>query len=103
MSHKSGGNRSRYGIKWKMYAILIAFIGIGVGMIYFFQLKMLSYFYQSNKFFELENTALVITQELNDPNFKWSLIEDHSDEYDEDIWVYRTDGVNTLTVTAGYT
>ncbi len=81
--------RSRYGIKWKMYAILIGFLGITVGVIWFFQIQMMSYFYQINKFNELEKTSLTISAELDDELRLEQLVNQHSREYYEDIWVCR--------------
>lgn len=81
--------RSRYGIKWKMYAILIAFVGILVGIIWFFQFQMLSVFYQNNKYKELQNTALTIAGELQNFDHTEDLAREHSSDFDEDIWICR--------------
>jgi len=81
--------RSRYGIKWKMYAILIIFIGVVLGIIWFFQIQMLTYFYQANKFNELENISLLISTELDSPDRLEGVVGAQSSEYTEDIWVCR--------------
>ena len=79
--------RSRFGIKWKMYAILIAFIGIALGLIWFFQVQTLTYFYQANKFNELENISLLISGELKNTGSLENIADEHSTEYYEDIWI----------------
>ena len=81
--------RSRYGIRWKMYAILIAFIGIAMGIIWFFQVQTLTYFYQANKFNELENISLLISQDLDNTEKLENITDKHASEFYEDIWVCR--------------
>ena len=81
--------RSRYGIRWKMYAILVVFIGIAVGIVWFFQIQMLNYFYQANKFSELENISILISQELKNPDGLENITDQTSSEYYEDIWVCK--------------
>ena len=83
--------RSRYGIKWKLYAVLIAFVGILVGIIWFFQFRMLTVFYQNNKYKELQNTALIIADEIQDFNHTKDIVEEHAKEFDEDIWICRVE------------
>lgn len=87
--------RSRYGIKWKMYAILIVFIVVTIGIVWFFQVQMLSYFYQVNKFNELENTSLLVTQKLPEIEKAEGVADEHASEYAEDIWVYKIDTVKS--------
>lgn len=80
--------KHRIGIKWKMYAILIPFIGIVVGVIWFFQIQLMNYFYQVTKFNELEITAQAISSDLeNSPALK-ETAEKYAAEYNEDIWVF---------------
>lgn len=86
-AEKETRKRSRYGIKWKMYAILIAFIGIALGVIWVFQVQTLTYFYQANKFNELENISLLISGELKNTGVLENIAEEHSTEYYEDIWI----------------
>ena len=81
--------KHRIGIKWKMYAILIPFIGIVVGVIWFFQIQLMNYFYQVTKFNELEITAQAISAELlHSPSLK-ETSEKYALEYNTDIWVYH--------------
>ena len=83
--------RSRYGIKWKLYGILIAFVGILVGIIWFFQFRMLTVFYQNNKYKELQNTALIIADEIQNFDHTKDIVEDHASDFDEDIWICRVE------------
>ncbi len=84
--------RSRYGIKWKMYAILVVFIGVALGLIWFFQVQTLTYFYQANKFNELENISLLISQDIMDSERLEDIVGEHSAEYYEDIWICEVRG-----------
>ena len=84
--------RSRYGIRWKMYAILIAFVGIAIGVIWFFQAQSLNYFYQVNKLNELEKTSLRITQEIFDESRAANVAEEQSNEHNENIWICKITG-----------
>lgn len=79
----------RIGIQWKMYAILIVFIGVVVGVIWFLQVQMLNYFYQVTKFNELELSATAISAEMENPEQLHAVCEDFSIDYDMDIWIYR--------------
>lgn len=80
--------KHRIGIKWKMYAILIPFIGIVVGVIWFFEIQLMNYFYQVTKFNELEITAQAISAELNHAPSLKETAEKYAMEYNTDIWVY---------------
>ncbi|MBQ7383398.1 MAG: HAMP domain-containing histidine kinase, partial [Clostridia bacterium] len=53
---KAFSGHSRLGIKWKMFAILAVFIAVVLVVIWFFQVRMLNYFYLTTKFSELENS-----------------------------------------------
>lgn len=77
------------GIKWKMYFILILFIGVVVGVIWFFQVQMLNYFYQTTKFNELELTASQITTELGKASVAEQTAQKYAQEYYSDIWTYH--------------
>ncbi len=81
--------RSRYGIRWKLYVILIVFVGVALGVIWFFQVRTLTYFYQANKFNELENISLLISQELNDIERIEDIANEQSAEFYEDIWICK--------------
>ena len=77
------------GIKWKMYVILILFIGIVVGVIWFFQVQMLNYFYQVTKFNELELAASEIGAEMGNDSDAKRVAQEYASEYYTDIWTYR--------------
>lgn len=81
--------RSRYGIRWKLYAILILFIVVALAVIWFFQIRTLTYFYQANKFNELENISLLISQEINDLEHIEDIANEQSAEFYEDIWICK--------------
>ena len=81
--------RSRYGIRWKMYAILIVFVGVTLGVIWFFQAQSLNYFYHANKFSELEKTSLMLNQELHDIEHAKDVADIQSAEYSENIWICK--------------
>ena len=84
----SVGSTRRIGIKWKMYAILIVFIGVIVGVIWFFQVQMLNYFYQLTRFNELELSATAISAELHAPEQLKEVTSEYASDYYVDIWVY---------------
>ena len=83
--------RNHIGIQWKMYAILIVFIGLIIGVIWFFQLQMMNYFYQVTRFNELELSSTKISAELGYANRLENVISECASEYYADIWVYRID------------
>ena len=83
--------RSHIGIQWKMYAILILFVGLIIGVIWFFQVQMMNYFYQVTRFNELELSATKISAELGHSNRLTAVVSDCASEYYSDIWVYRVD------------
>lgn len=81
--------KSRYSIKWGVYALLIGFIIVILAIIWFFQIQMLTYFYQANKFNELKNVSLEISSELENTDNYDQAVENNSQEYTEDIWVCK--------------
>lgn len=93
----------RIGIKWKMYAILIVFVGIIVGVVWFFQVQLMNYFYQVNKFNELEISAQAISAELRKPSEIETVTQQYASEYYTDIWVYHINkqGVANLLAETG--
>ena len=87
--YASKNSNRQIGIKWKMYAILVLFIGIIVGVIWFFQVQMLSYFFQVSKFNELELTSNALATEIRNTERLEEIAEDYASEYYLDIWIYR--------------
>ena len=87
-SERSGASR-HIGITWKMYAILILFVALVVGVIWFFQVQMLNYFYQSTKFQELEFSAAEISLSIGNKGELENTADSHASEYYMDIWVYH--------------
>lgn len=86
---ESKERRSRYSIKWGVYALLIAFIAVILAIIWFFQIQMLGYFYQANKFNELKNVSLEISAELESVDGFDEVVDSNSRTYTEDIWICR--------------
>ena len=89
MNRSSADQRNRIGIQWKMYAILIMFIGIVVGVIWIFQVQMMNYFYQVTKFNELEISGAKLVAELEHQNELETVAIQTATEYYTDIWVYH--------------
>ena len=58
---KTSSRCKRIGIKWKMFAILISFVFVFALAIWVFQIRMLNFFYQNEKFEELKNTVDAIS------------------------------------------
>lgn len=55
------GNQKRtIGIGWKLFAFLIAFVILMLGVIWLFQVRLLDYFYQKTKYKELETISSII-------------------------------------------
>lgn len=81
--------RRQIGIQWKMYAILIVFVGVVFGVLWFFQVQMIHFFYQTSKFNELELSAASLAVELEHPDRLQATAEHYASEYYADIWVYR--------------
>ncbi|MBQ9085776.1 MAG: HAMP domain-containing histidine kinase [Clostridia bacterium] len=88
-SQRPVSQRHHIGIKWKMYFILILFIGIVVGVIWFFQVRMLNYFYQVTKFNELELASSEISGQLGRTAQAEKIAQDYAAAYYTDIWVYH--------------
>ena len=90
MTDRSSSHKHhRIGITWKMYAILILFVGIIVGVVWFFQVQLMNYFYQLNKFNELEITAQAISAELRNSSELENVAEEYATNYYTEIWVYH--------------
>ena len=79
--------KSRIGIKWKMFAILMVFIVCTLVSIWVVQIRMVNLFYQKAKFHELEDSAKAIALSLDDlPEAKRKAAY-YADNYAFDIWV----------------
>ncbi len=90
--------QKQLGIQWKMYAILIVFIGIVVGVLWFFQVRMLHLFYQTSRFSELELSSVAISATLDDQKELEATVDRYASEYYADIWVYRVANKNAYPV-----
>ncbi len=93
MAYKNGGRKkSRIGIKWKMFAIIVIFIVCVLVSIWFVQVGMLNVFYQNAKFYELEESAQAIALSLDDEVDAKNTALYYSEEYLFDIWILRVNG-----------
>ena len=77
------------GIRWKMFAILVLFIVFVAFFIWFFQVRMLNYFYQETKFRELENTSDAISGVLDDTDKLKDTVGEYAEDFFLDIWVFE--------------
>ena len=81
---------SRVGIKWKMFAILAMFIVVVLVVIWFFQVKMLNYFYLTTKFSEFETSIDKIESALGeDRNHLQNTVFECSLDYYSSIYVLQ--------------
>lgn len=92
--HSYDKGKRQIGIQWKMYAILILFIGIVVGVLWFFQVRMLHFFYQTRKLNELELCSVTVSADLGNPKELSQKVEQCATDYYTDIWVYSIDQKN---------
>jgi signal transduction histidine kinase len=88
-THNKKVKKHRLGITWKMYAILIPFIGIVVGVIWFFEIQMMNSFFQITKFKELEITSQAVASELIQNENLNDVAQKYAAEYHTDIWIYH--------------
>jgi len=79
----------RIGIKWKMFAILVCFVSLFLVVQWIFQVQMLNLFYQTAKLTELEDTAVLLSEVLDNENALSSAVEVYAKEYYNDIWLYK--------------
>ena len=94
-------SRRKIGITWKMFAILLAFIVVVIGVVWFFQVMMLDVFYRSTKFGELEHTANLIS-EIEDKNDIETVVYSCADKYYSSVIVFEVDnGTARAVIEAG--
>ena len=84
--------RSKIGIRWRMFAIILAFIFLFTLAMWLFQIQMLNYFYQGVKFKEFDTTVAQVS-EIKDENVKviTETVSQRSKNTYDDIWIYRID------------
>ena len=76
-------------IKWKMFAIVLAFIVVVISIIWFFQVGMLEDFYRNAKFRELHNTADKIEDALINSRDMEDIVYESTEEYYSSIIVFE--------------
>ncbi len=79
--------KKRIGIKWKMFAILIIFIVCVLIGIWVVQIRMVNFFFQTAKFYDLEKSATAISEQLDDVSIAKNTALYYSDNYGFDIWI----------------
>ena len=79
--------KKRIGIKWKMFAILIIFIVCILVGIWVVQIRMVNFFFQTTKFYELEESATAISEKLDNIGTAKDMALYYSDNYGFDIWI----------------
>ena len=83
--------KDKIGIRWKMYAIIVLFIAAALICIWFFQIRMLNYFFQNIRFGELEESGIKITESLDDVYSVPTVVDQCAEEYSLSIWVLATE------------
>ena len=84
--------KNRIGIKWKMFAILIIFIFCVLISIWVVQIRMANVFYQTARFYELEESALSISDSLGNETEAKNAAKYYSNYYSFDIWLLDVSG-----------
>ncbi len=94
-------NSKKVGIKWKMFAILLVFLVVIIGVVWFFQVLMLDVFYRNTKFNELEQTLELIGM-ADDEEEMESVAYQCAVEYDSSVVVFDVvDGTAHAIIEAG--
>lgn len=88
---ESINNSKKVGIKWKMFAILLAFLVVIIAVVWFFQVLMLDVFYRNTKFNELEQTITLIDMADSKEEMK-SVAYSCAVEYDSSVVVFEITG-----------
>ncbi len=105
MAKRSDGHiegSKKIGIKWKMFAILLAFIVAIISVIWIFQVALLNVFYQNTKFTELALSAEKISAVADDIDHLENIADDCAEKYFSYIVVFKIeDGVARATFEAG--
>lgn len=83
--------KDKIGIRWKMYAIIVLFIAAALICIWFFQIRMLNYFYQNIRFRDLEHSEDRISSTLGDDPFTSFMVDECTEEYSLYVWVLEID------------
>ncbi len=83
----TAGNKKRIGIKWKMFAILLLFIVCILVGLWVVQIRMVNIFYQTAKFYELEDSANAIVDDLYNETQAKNTALYYADKHDFDIWI----------------
>ena len=55
-------SKKNIGVGWKLFALLLAFVLLMLGVIWFFQVRLLNHFYKQTKYKELEAISKVLSE-----------------------------------------
>jgi len=102
MERKSSNlpQKRRIGITWVMFATLAIFILVTLAVVWFFQNRMLNYFYLTTKFSELEQTAEQLEQKALDEEALIASVYQSASDMQANIEVYVVDEEANLLVRA---
>ncbi len=75
VTRKGSAKKRTVGIRVKLIAALLAFTVLVLFVIWFLQIKLLAYFYEREKFAELEEAYLEIRTYMGDADFEKQLVE----------------------------
>jgi signal transduction histidine kinase len=85
----------KMGIKWKMWIIIVVFIICVLVSIWVLQVQMLNFFYQTSRFYELDDTADEFFSALDNSEPLIDMVDENSKKHSFDIWIFESvDGDN---------
>ncbi|MBE6690036.1 MAG: HAMP domain-containing histidine kinase [Ruminococcaceae bacterium] len=79
--------RSRIGIRWQLFGTLALLTVVFIMVLWVFQIRLLSYFYEKEKFSEMEALAAELVTNADDEDFL-EKVESHAREQDTCIRLY---------------
>ncbi len=82
---------TRVGIRWRLFACLLLFMLVILLVIWVFQIRLLSYFYEKEKFSEIQEIALELEQYLPSDDLE-KVAENYAKEYTVCIRVFKIEG-----------
>ena len=62
-----GKKRSRVGVRWQIFVCLALFAATLLMVLWIFQVRLLSFFYEREKFSEIQGVADTLVRKLDDP------------------------------------
>lgn len=86
-----GKKRSRVGVRWQIFVCLALFAVTLLMVLWFFQVRLLSFFYEREKFSEIQGIADTLVRNLDDPEIE-QRVEEYAMEKSVCICIFRIDG-----------